>query len=106
MTVLGCLYACMHGLHLCVCVRACVRVCVRACVRACSVVRLAGPGQEGMCSLSAAEIHQEPLELDLNPQSQGSSGVCSKFFRRMVFSPLPPPPPPSFFSLSFSAHIW
>lgn len=53
-----------------------------------------------MCSPSAAEIHQEPLELDLNPQSQGSSGVCSKFFRRMVFSPLPPP-----LSLSFCSHL-
>lgn len=31
-------------------------------------------GQEGTCSLSAAEIRQEPLELNLNPQSQGSSG--------------------------------
>lgn len=76
-----------------------MRVPVCVCARACLA-----RGREGICSPSAAEKHQEPLELDLNPQSLGSSGVCSKFFRRMVFSPLPLPPPP--FSLSFSAHIW
>lgn len=82
MTVLGCMPAYMA---------ACSNVHAQFC-----------PGQEGMFSLSAAEIHQEPLELDENPQSQGSSGVCSKFFRRMVFFTLSPPPR----SLSFSAHIW
>lgn len=77
--------------------------CMHTCMAACTYVRVQfWPGQEGMFSPSAAEIHQEPLELDLNPQSLGSSGVCSKFFRRMVFFTLSPPPR----SLSFSAHIW
>lgn len=74
--------------------RVCFSVCM--CVQFCIWLSL-----EGMCSLSASEIHQEPLELDLNPQSQGSSGVCSKFFRRMVFSPLRRPPPLPLFSLFF-----
>lgn len=81
------MYAYMHGL---------THVCARA-------VSMSGLARRVRPPLSTAEKHQEPLELDLNPQSQGSSGVCSKFFKRMVFSPFPPPPPP--FSLSLSLFL-
>lgn len=59
-------------------------------------------------SPSVAEIDQEPLEHHLSPQSQGSRGVCSKFFRRMVFAAPPTLPmlllPPLFFFF-FCSHL-